>query len=197
MNTDTFPRTAPQAVTPQPPPNQSTDSRSAIDSVRSASASVKESAGEQVRHVASEIREGGEEAIQAAKIAGVDLVSRQKEKVAAKIDEYTSAVKAACDSLKGDEKNPLSAPAEKASKQLERAAQYLRSKEPQDLLDDLGELARRRPEFVYGALFVAGLATVRFLKASTRGRRNPGLNRALPASSLPPVVYQTPSDFQP
>lgn len=58
---------------------------------------------------------------------------------------------------------------------MERAAGYLRGHSPADFLDDLGSLARRKPEIFFGTMFVAGLASVRFLKASAReGRGSPG-----------------------
>jgi hypothetical protein len=199
MNTDTLQRPDPQGAPAPSPADYPTERPAADDSIKSAFESVKETAGEQVHQAASGIREGGEEVVQAAKTAGVDLVTQQKEKIAAKIDEYTCAVRAACESLKEDEKNPLAGPAERASEQLERAAQYLRNKNPGDLLHDLGDFARRRPEVMYGAMFVAGLASVRFLKASSheRGNRgNPGFDRVPPAA-LPPTVQQTSSNFQP
>jgi gas vesicle protein len=166
MNTETLQRTAPPT---SPAPQQVTDPAD-NEAGRCASATIRQTAGEQARQVASGLRESGEEALQAAKETGSSLVSQQKEKIAAKLDEYTSAVKAACETLKSDHDNLLAGPAERASRQLERAAGYLRNKEPMDLLDDLGAYARRRPEIVYGGLFAAGLAAVRFLKASSRGR---------------------------
>lgn len=117
---------------------------------------------------ATDLKQSANEALQSAKSAGSEFVSKQKEKLAARIDEYTDAVRSASQNLQADEKNPLAAPADKASQQLHRVAEYLRSKDPGDLIDDIGAFARRRPELFYGTLFVAGLAAVRFLKASSR-----------------------------
>src|SRR5690606_3987489 len=54
------------------------------------------------------------------------------------------------------------------------------------LLDDVEATARRRPELVFGGLLIAGLATARFLKASSRSRsrtRIVGPGENFPASS--------------
>jgi len=128
---------------------------------------VKEATGEQLKQVASDLKQSGGQALQTAKDAGNHFVGDQKEKIAAQLDRYTGAVKAACESLQSGEANALANPAQRAGQQMERAAQYLREHNLTDFLDDMGNLARRRPEIVFGTMFLAGLAAVRFLKAST------------------------------
>jgi len=144
---------------------------------------MKTAAKDQVVQTGTDLKHGAQDALHAAKEAGTDFVCDQKGKLAAKIDEFTHAVKAASESLKEDASNPLAGPAEKASQHLERAANYLRDKSPGDFLDDLGNLARRRPEVFFGGLFILGLASARFLKASAPASN--GIRRA-----GPPVAYR-------
>ncbi len=165
MNTETLQRAelaeSPPATDPSPP----AANPAPAEDIRGATA-------EQLKQVVGDLKESGGEALQSAKAAGSDFVHEQQEMIAAKIDCYTQAVNAACDSLRGGEGNLLVSPAQRASRQLERASDYLRNKNATDFLEDLGDLARRKPELFYGGLFVAGLAAVRFLKASSRDRRS-------------------------
>ena len=146
------------AVTTTPPPG----------GTAAAAEQAKESVSRQAHQVAADLKEGGTQAFEAAKSAGTGFVRQQQAKIASRIDEYADAVNAACESLKSDGSNPLAGPAEQASRQLLRASDYLRNNDPDRFLEDLGGFARRKPEVFYGAMFIAGLAAVRFLKASSR-----------------------------
>ena len=53
---------------------------------------------------------------------------------------------------------------------LDRLAEYLQSSDGEKLLADAEAFARARPLTVAGAALVAGLATARFLKASSAAR---------------------------
>ena len=82
----------------------------------------------------------------------------------------------------GHEQDPLLAePAQRVAEQLGSLANYLRQKEPADFLEDLEAFTRRRPEIVFGALFVLGLGAARFLKAS----RSPARSASSPGAGLP------------
>ena len=181
MNPDILERPDLQSEPPQPAPLQPAAYQAEGEAAPSPLGEIKEAAGTQARQLATEIKESTGEALKSAKSAGNEFVIQQKDKLASRIEEYTDAVKAACESLRQDEKNPLAAPADKASHQLERLAQYVRQKQPMDFVNDLSDLARRRPEIFFGTMFVAGLAAVRFLKASTREERESFRNVSRPS----------------
>lgn len=136
----------------------------------SAFGETQDKAGDQARRYASELRQESGEAFRSAKETGNRFVIEQKEKIASWLEEYHQVVEAGCERLESGEGNPLAAPAHRAAQQLQRAANYLRSHQPADFVDDIGGFARRRPELVYGGMFVAGLAAIRFMKASSRSR---------------------------
>ena len=189
MNPETLERRD-QATTAPPsysriPPSQPSSPVGISESVDE----VKEAAGDQIRQAAADLKETGSEVLQTAKDAGTNLVSEQKEKIADKIDQYTKALQSACESLKQGEANPLVGPAGRASQHLQKASDYLRSRDGMDFLHDLGDLARRRPEIVFGGLFVAGLASVRFLKSSARDRRTAQQNNGIVTSQSSPAAY--------
>jgi hypothetical protein len=129
----------------------------------------------------------------------ISFTSKRKN-LAQGVHKYAEALRAASERLR-DEGNVLAEPAQKGAEQLERMSSYLREKELNDFLEDLEAFARRKPEVVFGGLFVVGLATARFLKASRRRPR-----RAGPAESMgdagtlqlstpnPPVIPATSSE---
>jgi len=119
-----------------------------------------------------QLKETGAHTMHAAKEAGAGFLAAQKEKIASCIDEYSGGLRHAGESLKNEDKISLAVPAEKTAARLQSTANYLRNKEPADMFHDLEDFARRRPEVVYGTLFIAGLAAVRFLKASAKNPRS-------------------------
>lgn len=158
MNDDKFARTDPEKDRLSPDPSSPLE--------------VQQGAADpQVRQITTDLKGEATQALASAKGAGYHFLHEQKEKLASTLEEYSSAMEAACERLEGEKGSRLVGPAHSATTQLQRAAGYLRSHEPQDFLADVGDLARRRPEWVFGTLFVAGLASARFLKASSRGRR--------------------------
>ena len=135
---------------------------------------LKGAAREQGSAAVEEIKTVAQSAAREAQEAGRDFVHEQKENLAQKVDKYAGAVRAASQRLRSAEGNVLADPAQKAAEQLERMSSYLREKEPTDFLDDLESFTRRRPEVVFGGLFVVGLAAARFFKASRRRPRRAG-----------------------
>jgi gas vesicle protein len=156
---------------------------------------LKSAAQEQGGAAVEEIKTVAQSATRQAQEAGRAFIDEQRENLAQKVDQYAEAMRAACERLRSEEGNVLVAPAQKAVDQLERMSGYLREKQPADLLDDLESYARRRPEVVFGGLFVVGLAAARFFKASRRRPRRAGYHQAIsdlsttdfgPSSSMAP-----------
>lgn len=133
---------------------------------------LKDAAQEKGNVAIEQVKAGAESAAQQAKEVGTSYVAKQKETLANKVGEYAEAAHAAAERLQAEDGNMLAEPAGRAAEQLDRFAGYLREADPTDFLDDLEGLARRRPEVVFGGLFVAGLVAARFLKASRRKRRS-------------------------
>jgi hypothetical protein len=167
---------------------------------------VTDAAGNQIRQVAADLKDSGGEALVSARDAGSSFLREQQGKFASQIDRYTDALKAASDTFQAPESNPLVAPAQRAARQMARAADYLRNRDTMDCFSDLGDFARRKPEVVFGGLFLAGFASVRFLKASALAPRRSSLaggqSPSLPASPQPastfaPVTLAPQPSFKP
>jgi hypothetical protein len=88
----------------------------------------------------NQIKSVAESAVRNAQETGQSLINNQKENLANRFSEYAKAIE----------------------------TDYVREKQPAELLDDLESLASRKPELVFGGLFVVGFAAARFFKASRR-----------------------------
>jgi hypothetical protein len=155
----------------------STETSRIVDEARSEMEKLKESARKEGSAAVDQIKSATQSAVHTAQETGQNFVKSQKENLASRFSEYANAVQSISEKLRGDDDNILAGPAEKAAGSLNRVSDYLREKEPAELLDDLESLARRKPELVFGGLFVAGFAAARFFKASRR--RTPRESSAL------------------
>jgi hypothetical protein len=143
--------------------------KNASQSAANEAGKLKDTAKEKGSAALEQVKAGAASATQQAKEAARNYVAKQKDMVGNKVGEYAEAVHAAAERLKAEDGNMLAEPAKRAAVQLDRFAGYLHEAEPTEMLDDLEQFARRKPEVVFGGLFVAGLVAARFLKASRRG----------------------------
>ena len=167
MNETNISPTAPRESTSDPSPGSPETSR-IIDEARSEMEKLKESARKEGSAAVDQIKSAAQSAVRTAQETGQSFVKNQTESLASRFSEYAQAVQSMSEKLRGEDDNILTGPAEKAAESLNRISDYLREKEPAELLDDLEALARRKPELVFGGLFVIGFAAARFFKASRR-----------------------------
>ena len=139
-----------------------------VDEARSEMEKLKESARKESSAAVGQIKSAAQSAVRNAQETGQSFVKNQKDSLASRFSEYAKAVQSLSEKLRGDEDNILATPAEKAAGSLNQISDYLRDKEPAELLDDLESLARRKPDLVFGGLFIVGFAAARFFKASRR-----------------------------
>ena len=150
------------------PSTGSTETSRIVDEARSEMEKLKESARKEGSAAVDQIKSAAQSAVRDAQETGQSFVKNQKENLASRFSEYANAVQSISEKLRGNDDNILAGPAEKAAGSLNRISDYLREKEPAEVLDDLESLARRKPELVFGGLFVIGFAAARFFKASRR-----------------------------
>jgi hypothetical protein len=167
MNDTTISPTVPRESTSAQSPS-STETSRVVNEARSELEKLKGSARKEGSAAVDQIKSAAQSAVRNAQDTGQNFVKSQKENLANRFSEYAQAVQSMSEKLRGDEDNILAVPAEKAAGNLNRISDYLREKEPAELLDDLESLARRKPELVFGGLFVIGFAAARFFKASRR-----------------------------
>jgi hypothetical protein len=159
----TVPRESSSAESPGSP-----ETSRAIGEARSEMEKLKEAARKEGSAAVDQMKSAAQSAIRNAQDTGQSFIKNQKETLASRFSDYAQAVQSMSEKLRGEDDNILAEPAEKAAGSLNRISDYLREKEPAELLDDLESLARRKPELVFGGLFVIGFAAARFFKASRR-----------------------------
>lgn len=128
---------------------------------------ASDSANQAVEHA----REAARDTTQRIREQGASLATAQKERAAEELSHFSRAIHRAAETLHEEGDHNIADYADLTAERIDQATNYLRERELGGLVDDAEEATRRRPELVYGGLFVAGLALSRFLKASSRNRR--------------------------
>lgn len=161
--------------------------RQGIDAVKEAARDATGKAKTIGRDAAHQIQEKGR-----------GFAESRKEELASRISGGGQAVRRAADKLREENDPNIAHYAEFVADRLERAGEYVRNRDFGAMYRDGEAAARRRPEVLFGGMFVAGLAIARFLKASSereqkseypRGewaRFDPRETRDLPMSTEPP-----------
>jgi hypothetical protein len=131
---------------------------------------VKERVKEQGAHAKERIKEQGTQAMQQLGERGKMMFDEQKHVVCEEMHHYSTALRRAAESLYDEADERVAAAAEALAEQVDRASDYLEARPIDALYRDAEEFARRRPEWVLGGLFLAGLVFGRFMKASNKKR---------------------------
>lgn len=179
------------------PPNGSPQSLSEIkETVGSEASKLKEVITSEARATGGKLKEEAKSAASTFKEAGKKYVTDQQSVLSRKADELAKALGAASGRLQeGNEANLLAGPADELAGQLSKLSAYLRSSGPEEVLKGIGDLARRKPELVFGGLFLAGLIGTRFLKASgqraSRLNSYPKVDQGNPARNGSPAAVET------
>ncbi|KAA1261157.1 hypothetical protein LF1_37020 [Rubripirellula obstinata] len=129
------------------------------------------------------------QAAEQAKQSGAQYAREKKARVADEIGVFSGAIRKASGKLHDEQHDSIASYVDAAAEQLDRCRQSLESKDVGELVDDVQDFARRRPEVVYGGLFVAGLAAMRFLKASKPSRQHTSHRELSHDQHRPPEAF--------
>jgi hypothetical protein len=105
------------------------------------------------------------QAAESAKAEALRIAGQQKEAGADRIGEVAGAVHGAARSLESGMPQVASY-VHDAAVRLEDAARTLRTRNIDDLMDDVGRFARSQPALFFGGAMLAGFALARFLKST-------------------------------
>jgi vacuolar-type H+-ATPase subunit H len=132
--------------------------------------SMADNATQKASEAGERVKEKAKEAGNKVKEQGRTFLNEQKERVGSEIETYSAAARRAAERLESESDTNLSSYVSSAADQLDRLATRVQERDLGELIDDVEEIARRRPEVFYGGMFVAGLVAARFLKASKEKR---------------------------
>jgi hypothetical protein len=92
-------------------------------------------------------------------------VDEQKNRAADGLGGFADVIRNAGNELRG-ENEALAQYVDMASDQMRRFADQIRQRGVADMMDDVGQFARRRPALFIGGAFLVGLGIARFLKST-------------------------------
>jgi hypothetical protein len=147
------------------------------DDLRQTADRVKDTATATVQEVADRVKEQAKQTGDKIKEQSRGFLNEQKARVGAEIHTYSAAAHRAAEQLKGESDTTLAQYVSSAADRLDRLGSRIQERDLGELVDDVEDIARRRPEVFFGGLFVAGLAVARFLKASKQRRQRDRYNR--------------------
>lgn len=147
-----------------------------------------EKASAAASEVGAEMQEAVRQTAEDFQAAGQSILEERKQRTAAELGHFGTALKQTAGKLRDEHDDQLASYADRAAASLNRASNYLQERGPGELTSDLEQATRRQPELVLGGLFVAGLGLSRFLKASSRRRRQNPNGRSPDGASRQPAA---------
>lgn len=121
------------------------------------------------------------QAAESCKCEARRIAGDQKEAGAATIGQAAGAVHGAARSFES-EMPQVANYIHDAATRLEDVASHLRNRNVDELVHDLGHLARSQPALVFGGAMLAGFALTRFLKSTAPGNLSPDASSSSPSS---------------
>jgi hypothetical protein len=162
------------------------------DATRRTAAQAKDAAARMMEQARDQAKQLTQQLTQQAGEHGASMFNDQKSRVANSIGGVASTLRRAAETLHEEQDKNLANYTESLADGIESCAAYLRDADPRRLMADAGNFARRRPELVLGGAFIAGLALVRFLKAS---RSDTGVGRYDDGGDTSHLGYATSDQF--
>ena len=122
---------------------------------------VKESA----RAVKEQIVEAADQVGRAVSEEANKFINQKKGKAVAKVEDAGLLIRKTARVLHAGKLDGLAEYADMAAQAAERVSQYIEERDLDEMTADLGDLTRRHPLPIFGAVFLLGMAAARFVKA--------------------------------
>lgn len=151
---------------------------------------LKHQVKDEVRHLASEAKEGTSRMAGQAGDMVQGLLGKQKDQTVERLDGVAGALRDVGNRLQQEDGAGFGQYAVRAAEQVDRFSGYLRDRDLKTFVRDTEGFARRHPDVFLGGTFVAGLVLARFLKSSSASREDgPEGGDRSPYGSTSGVVY--------
>jgi hypothetical protein len=160
------------------------------DDFHQAADRVKDTAAATAQEVADRVKEQAKQTGNTIKEQSRGFLNEQKRRVGAEIQTYSAAARGAAERLQHESDTNLAQYVSTAADRLDRLGSRIQERNVSQLVDDVEEIARRRPEVFFGGMFVAGLAVARFLKASKQRQQRDQADRGSQLAEQYPTVEE-------
>jgi len=141
--------------------------------------SVKEQVGQKTGEVAEQVQQKTSEVaeqvqqqttglVQQVRQQATSQLSSQKDRASQGLTSVAQVINQTGRQLRQQDQGAASQYTDRAAEQIERFANYLQQKDVEEIIYDVEQFARRRPNVFLGAAFALGMLGSRFLKSSSR-----------------------------
>lgn len=171
--------------------NQDNQGRSMMEETKQETRQATGELKEDIRQAGTQLKQKARETTEQIRDESVRMAAQKKDTVAGSLDHLSSALRKAADQLHDDREEGVASVADRLADQVESATRYLRNRDFNALYNDVQGYARQHPEMVFGAMFFAGLAIGRFLKASPHEMHEMPYDRAPEPITTPAPMVTT------
>lgn len=149
-------------------PNKNNGNTQETSQVKETAEQVQEKASE----VAGEAQQQAAALSQQAKVEAKSSLRSQKDVVAQELSGAANALRHTSNTLREQDQSLFAQYSNQVADRVERASTYLQDHDVDDLVYEVEDFARRKPELFIGGAFTLGLLAARFLKSSTPSPEN-------------------------
>jgi hypothetical protein len=142
---------------------------------------MKEKGGELVSAAQEQVATKAGEMREDAAFHVREQIGQRSTRAGEQLQAVAQALRSGGEQLRTGEDAPAAELVDSLARHAENVGGYLRSADPERLLGDVEEFARRRPWLMAGCAALAGLAASRVMKASSDRRYDRSQSRRLPA----------------
>lgn len=143
--------------------------RQAADQTQEQVRQMADQAQQRARPMTDQAQQKASQMADQAQHRAASMLENQKQKAAENLHSVAEAMRQSGQQLREQDQAQMAVQyTDKAAEQIEHFANYLRSKDVNELMNDAERFARRQPELFLGGAFALGLLAARFLKSSSQ-----------------------------
>jgi hypothetical protein len=139
-----------------------------------AGSSTTQQIADKARQSADQVKQAASSATDQVKQTTMSQAASQKDQAAQSLNTVGQAVNQAAQQLRQNNQAPIAQVAETAASNINQLADYLRTRNVNDLIGEVESFASRQPALFLGGAFLVGVLGARFLKSSRSGMSQQG-----------------------
>lgn len=129
---------------------------------------ITEKAQEQTKQVAGQVQQQVKEVASQAQEQAKTAIAERKDMAAERLTTVADALRQTGTQLRDQDADWIARYSNQVADRVEHFASFLENRDVEDLIHEVEDFARRKPELFLGGAFTLGLLVARFLKSSQR-----------------------------